>query len=238
MKIALALMLIGLNSVAIVMTSKGFGGDRGAMISTALSFALGAPIILAAIYCAQKKYRNRNSFINAFNFVAGLLFFSQLLQIMEQVRAPPKQIQGRNGLIEITVPNSWDTQSKDRPELSINVVDRISGKSVIVGVEAAQSGDLEQHLSELIERLEQTKEFKSKSGPFTCSIQGFECLYHEVEFAFGKSGTTTIVAAIEGRSYCYHFVATTTTPAFERDKELMLNILLSLREKVPASKQD
>ena len=233
MRFALAIVLVVANAIATLLTSQGFVGLAflvGAMIGTGVLF----PALVAGLFCIPKKHRNNKRFFRIFNVIALLVLLSTIPKVLDIHGRPPKILTGQQNLIEMTVPNSWRQGDQTSENLLFSLLDQLGTASLLVGtIEFDENADtVEQYADATAQRFKASPVFESMSGLQQCRIAGFDCVYREVEMSFGDSGTTMLLATLVSRrsTNLYSFIASTSTPLYEREKPQFLEILQSIKE--------
>ena len=231
MRFILAIIVVILNSVLMLMTSKGFP-DKTIMLSSMFGYAFIAPSIIACLFCIPKIHRNNKRFFRTFNVISIILILTSIPKVIENHASPPKTITGKLGLIEITVPSSW---RKNKPasnnNVSFNLSDQLGVTSIVVNAESGgnESINISEYEEIILGNLSKNEAYLSTSKSQSCNVNNFYCVYSEVKMSFGKNGTTTLVAILKNKNNFYVFYGSTNSPLYE--KQEFLNILHTLKEK-------
>jgi hypothetical protein len=230
LKILLVLVLIGLNAIALIMTSNGFPA-RSLLVSGIFGYAILGPAIIGLLYLIPRKNRTFGHFLNAFTLVSVLLFASAVPRMVDDANKPPQTITSKDGSVQLVIPGLWRASPQANPNVVISMVDQMGVVSAIVGLDDIGPVPPQQYAGALANKFAGTEKFQSMSGPFSCTPKDL-CAYYEVKMAFGEKGTTSIIAAIAGKRHFIQFMGSTNTNLYDSHKDELLSILASVHEPV------
>ncbi len=234
MRFVITGILITLYIFIILATSKGIEG-----IDTLVSYLFGtilAPAIIAALFCIPKSGRNNKRFFRVFNlvlFLAILVQFGKLTEVIEASTRPPQTILGANNKVEIVVPGSWSIKEPPNENIVLNLSNSSGYLNIIVVYEHTGDDRLQlEHYAQLIGNKfrESAPDFKSLSDIQKCDSTKLECVFQVATTTNGEKGTITILASLSAEDGFYNFMAITNPGLFDTYKDDIFNSLISLDE--------
>lgn len=229
MRYIIAIIFVIFNAVLGLMDSQGFENKEN-MIIHVLTQAVLAPAIFSLLFCIPKSNRSNKKFFKAFNVISLIIFLTFLPKVIKKFGSPPKTIQGKFGIMEITVPNPW-REGYYLENASISLLDNLGVTSLLIGVEEIEDGlDIEQQAQRILNHMNKDDNFISSTIIMPCKTQKFECVYQEVKMSYGEKGTISYVATLKSTNYFYNYMATTSTPLYEGAKIEFIKMLQSINE--------
>ncbi len=182
MAYAIGLVLVIVNAALVVASIKTIPGDKSVLLSYLVGYVLMGPLLIASLFCIRKKNRNRLRLARSFSWASVVILASLLIKVATIYAVPPKQITGRFGKVQITVPASWRSNSTIQESEVIAVASRTGLQEVRVVPEAREEGgaNLQQVGRTAMDRLSGQSQISvnGRIGPTDCQAGSLPCLHY------------------------------------------------------------
>lgn len=202
------------------------------MISFLIGTVILGPALIASLFCIPKSGRNNKRFFRVFNVILALYLFGSISDISKIIT--PKTITDKNEIIEVTIPGSWKTKDVKKKNALLNLNSKTGYLRILVTFEyfgpAGSDLDVEQYAQFISANLKEHERTISLSKIQAFKKANLACVYQVARLPKRENGTIAIFASLKGSDRFYSFVAMASEDLYDSNKDVLFDILSSLRE--------